>query len=128
MKINYLYLFTLLIIFSCNNNQELNNKKKELRHVVLIKFKDSVSKNQISNVVDKFISLRSEIKEIKKFEWGINNSPEHLNKGFTHSFILTFNNEKDRATYLPHPAHQKFVNHLKPVLEDVLVIDYWVDN
>ncbi len=60
-----------------------------------------------------------------EYEWGLNNSPEGLEKGFTHCFFLTFKSEADRAIYLPHPDHKAFGSVLKPYLEDVLVIDYW---
>lgn len=103
-------------------------QKKLLRHVVLFKFKDSASVGAINKVLDAFSELPNKISEIKDFEWGINNSPENLNKGFTHSFILTFNSETDRETYLPHPDHKAFVEIVGPVLEDVLVIDYWTHN
>jgi hypothetical protein len=56
---------------------------------------------------------------------GTNNSPEGLNDGFTHCFFVSFNSEQDRAVYLPHPAHQAFVDVLKPYLDKALVIDYW---
>jgi len=69
--------------------------------------------------------LPSQIKEIKDFEWGKNNSPEGLNQGFTHCFFVTFASEKDREVYLPHPAHKAFIDVLKPHLDKVLVIDYW---
>ena len=46
-------------------------------------------------------------------------------KGFTHCFVVTFADEKGREAYLPHPAHKAFVNVLLPVLDDVLVVDYW---
>ncbi|MGE5945005.1 MAG: Dabb family protein, partial [Flavobacteriales bacterium] len=55
----------------------------------------------------------------------LNNSPEGLNKGFTHCFLVTFDSEEDRAVYLPHPAHKAFIDILSPHLDDVLVIDYW---
>ena len=66
-----------------------------------------------------------EIKQIKKFEWGVNNSPEGLNQGLTHCFLVTFKSEKDREIYLPHPAHKAFVEILQPHLDKVTVIDYW---
>ena len=76
-------------------------------------------------VEEAFRKLPSEIKEIKAFEWGTNNSPEKLNNGFTHCFFVSFRSEKDREVYLPHPAHKAFVEILKPVLDKVLVLDYW---
>ena len=72
-----------------------------------------------------FVALPSKIAEIKDFEWGLNNSPEGLDKGFTHCFFLTFDSEEGRAVYLPHPAHKAFGKVLGPHLEDVLVLDYW---
>ena len=72
-----------------------------------------------------FAALKNIITQIRGFEMGTNNSPEGLNKGFTHCFVVTFGSEKDRDAYLPHPAHQTFVKSLKPILEEVFVIDYW---
>ncbi len=48
-----------------------------------------------------------------------------MDQGFTHCFFLTFKNEADRDAYLPHPAHKEFGALLGPVLDKVLVIDYW---
>jgi hypothetical protein len=96
-----------------------------LRHVVLFKFKDGTTTAQMKEVEDAFSSLPSKISEIKGYEYGLNNSPEGLDKGFTHAFFLTFNSEEDRAIYLPHPDHKAFGAILTPYLEDVLVFDYW---
>lgn len=96
-----------------------------LRHVVLFKFKDSTTKADVKKIEDAFSALPGKIPQIKGYEWGTNNSPEGLEKGFTHSFFLTFASEEDRAVYLPHPDHKAFGEVLGPHLDDVLVIDYW---
>jgi hypothetical protein len=101
------------------------SKKKTLRHVVNFKFKSTATEAQVKDVVDAFRELKTKIPEIKSFEWGTNNSPENLNKGLTHCFVLSFDSEADRAKYLPHPDHKAFGAKLGPVLEDVFVIDYW---
>ena len=98
---------------------------KQLRHVVLFSFKKTSSEGDVKKVEEAFRALPSKIKEIKALEWGLNNSPENLNQGFTHCFLVTFASEADRAVYLPHPAHQAFIDVLKPHLDKVLVIDYW---
>jgi hypothetical protein len=103
-----------------------NNESKMLRHVVLFKFKDNATPGQVKQVEDAFKALPSAIKEIKDFEWGTNNSPENLNQGLTHCFFLSFESEKDRDVYLPHPAHKKFGDVLTPYLDKVVVVDYWV--
>jgi len=99
--------------------------KQKLRHVVLFKFKDTATEEDILEVEAAFLALPGKIPLIKDFEWGTNNSPEGLDKGFTHSFLLTFDSEEDRDAYLPHPDHEAFGAVLSPYLEDVLVIDYW---
>jgi hypothetical protein len=100
-------------------------QKQVLRHVVLFKFKGNASAADIKTVEEAFMGLKKKIKAIKNIEWGLNNSPENLNQGFTHCFFISFANEKDREIYLPHPAHKAFGEVLKPYLEKVLVIDYW---
>lgn len=110
-----------------NKNNQVTNISADsvLRHVVLFKFKDGTAPEDIKKVEDAFSALPSKIPEIKGYEWGINNSPESLNKGLTHCFFLTFENEEDRGIYLPHPDHKAFGEVLGPHLDDVLVLDYW---
>lgn len=98
-----------------------------LRHVVLFKFKAEATPEDINRVETAFGALPSKIPQIVDYEWGLNNSPEGLEKGFTHCFFLTFKNEADRAIYLPHPDHKAFGDIVSPVLEDVLVVDYWIN-
>lgn len=115
-----------------NENKKLmdkqENKARVLRHMVLLKFKGDATDREIELVEEAFGELPLKIKEIRDFEWGINNSPEELNKGFTHGFLLTFNSESDRDIYLPHPDHKAFGLILGPVLDDVLVLDYWTNH
>ena len=96
-----------------------------LRHVVLLKFKNGSTTTEIKKVEDAFRALPSKIDVVKGFEWGTNNSPEHLNQEFTHCFFVSFESEKDRDVYLPHSAHKAFVEVLTPHMDKVLVIDYW---
>jgi len=114
------FLIAILILSA------LSKETKMLRHVVLFKFKEGATPAQIQQVENAFEALPSKIKEIKGFEWGTNNSPENLNEGLTHCFFLSFENEKDRDAYLPHPAHKEFGKMLSPYLDKVVVVDYWV--
>ncbi|XZE43042.1 Dabb family protein [Pirellulaceae bacterium SH467] len=106
--------------------QEKSNRM--LRHVVLFKFKETSSKEDVQEVVDAFRSLKKSIPEVAAFEHGTDNSPEGLANGFTHCFLVTFKSEKDRDAYLPHPKHKEFVEVLKPHLDKVQVIDYWAQD
>jgi hypothetical protein len=100
-------------------------KDGKLRHVVAFKFKETTTKEQIKEVEDAFRALKGKIPGIVSYEWGTNVSPEKHDKGFTHGFILTFKNEKDRDAYLVHAEHKKFGQLVGPVLGDVFVIDFW---
>jgi len=105
--------------------QESQEPKRQLRHVVIFKFKETATPADIKSVEEAFAALPGKIPQIKGFEFGTNNSPEGLDKGFTHCFLLSFDSEEDRAIYLPHPDHKEFGKILGPFLEDVLVLDYW---
>jgi Stress responsive A/B Barrel Domain len=126
MKIMITMLFALALLGSVQAQQK-KNEIKMLRHVVLFKFKDGTSPADVKKIEDAFSKLPSQIKEIAGYEFGTNNSPENLNQGFTHCFFVSFKSEQDRSVYLPHPAHQAFVEVLKPHLDKVLVIDYWTN-
>ena len=131
-------IFSFIVLFFLSGstifNAEENNPKstkvveqRKLRHVVLFKFKEGTTQSDIRKVEQAFKALPDKIPQIEGFEWGTNNSPEGLDKGFTHCFFLTFNSEAERAIYLPHPDHKAFGSLLGPYLEDVLVVDYWAE-
>ncbi len=94
------------------------------RHVVLFKFKDSATADQVRGLENAFADLAKKIDSVRSFEWGTNVSPEGLNEGFTHCFLVTFDNKAGLDSYLPHAAHQAFVARLKPLLDKVCVVDY----
>jgi lysophospholipase L1-like esterase len=99
-----------------------------LRHVVLFQFKESATDAQVSEIVDAFAALPDKIDTIVDFEHGTNVSPENLDQGFTHCFVVTFKDEAGRDVYLPHPAHKEFVSLIKGKIEQVLVVDYLSGN
>ena len=99
--------------------------EKLLRHVVLMGFKDTTMPQQIQEVERTFAGLPARINVIHGFEWGTDVSVENLAQGYTHCFLVTFRSEAHRDAYLPHPAHQEFTGLAGPLLERVLVVDYW---
>lgn len=115
-------------INSLNNSIRMAKEllaEKELRHVVLFGWKANANKDSIQAAVKAFEALPKQISLIKNFEWGVNNSPENLNQGLTHCFLLTFSSEKDRDAYLIHPIHKSFTKLLPNILDKVTVVDYW---
>ena len=100
---------------------------KSLKHVVLFKFKDGTSAQQVEEVVSAFKALKGKIDEIVDFEYGTDVSVENRSQGFTHCFLATFRDAKGRDTYLNHPAHTAFGGLVGPRLDKVLVVDFWTE-
>jgi hypothetical protein len=117
--------FLLFAMFFTVVNAQGPVAGKVLRHVVMFKFKESATPANIKKVEEEFSRLPQKIGGIKNYEWGTNSSPEGLNQGLTHCFILTFTSDKDRDAYLVHPAHKEFGKILGPYLEKVTVVDFW---
>lgn len=101
-------------------------KKDQVRHVVVFKYKPDATDAQIKKITDAFRDLQDKIPGIVSFEHGVNDSPEGKNLGFTHVYMLTFEDAAARDAYLPHPDHKKFGELLRSVgiFEDVFVVDY----
>ena len=95
-----------------------------LTHIVLFKFKPAATPDTVATLVDAFRALKAQIPLVASLESGTNNSPEKLDKGLTHGFVLTFTNQHDRDAYLVHPIHQAFVAQVGPHVDDVLVFDF----
>lgn len=100
---------------------------KVLRHFVMYKFKDEISKPQVQEVIDTFAGLPKKIDGIVAFEHGPNVSPEGKSEGLTYCFVVSFKDEAARDAYLKHPAHDEYVKVVKDRREKVVVFDYWVD-
>ena len=95
-----------------------------VRHVVHFKFKKDADPAAVQKVLEEFAGLKAKIPAVESLEWGKDVSPERMNKGFTHCWIVSFKTEADRDIYLKHAEHQAFVTLLKPVLEEALVVDF----
>ena len=99
-----------------------------VKHIVVFRYKSTATPQQIAEVTEAFKALKNKIPGIISFEYGVNNSPEKLNKGFTHIYLLTFEDAAARDAYLPHPEHKKFGELLGRlgVLEEPFVVDFEV--
>jgi hypothetical protein len=74
------------------------------------------------------LASRQALFKFQDFQSGENNSPELLNQGFTHAFVMRFLNAADRDAYLVHPEHLRIVEeYVKPLLQGdskrALVVD-----
>jgi hypothetical protein len=94
----------------------------------LFKFRPSTTTETIAGIETAFAEFAKKLPFVTGFEWGRNSSPEGLDRGFTHCFVVTFAGPEGRDAYLPHPAHQAFIReYLDPNLEEVCVVDFLSD-
>lgn len=123
-----LLLLAVLLLGGLTVPRIASTQEGPVRHVVVFKYKDGTSAEQIQQVTDAFRALKDRIPGIIAFEHGVNDSPEGRSLGFTHVYLLTFEDAAARDQYLPHPEHQAFGELLGRlgVLDDVFVVDYLV--
>ena len=97
-----------------------------IRHIILIKFKATAKTNEINELKASFESMPSKVEGVNSVEWGLNNSNEGKNKGYTHVVLMNFVDDAGRDNYLPHPEHVELKKIFKPILEELIVFDYKV--
>jgi hypothetical protein len=97
-----------------------------IRHILLIKFKELSPDCEIAKLKGLFESMPDKVEGVESVEWGVNDSPEGKDKGYTHAVVMTFLDEAGRANYLPHVEHEALKQVFRPLLEDIVVIDYTV--
>jgi hypothetical protein len=124
------FLVTLLLAalatsaFAADAGKTKAKKTGKVKHMVAFKFKEGTSQADIDKLNAAFKDLKKKIDVIRSFDQGVNHSPEKLNKGFTNGYLLTFETEEDRNTYLEHPAHKEFGAMAMKMLADVFVLDF----
>ena len=99
-----------------------------LNHIVLLKCRADVSESQRQLVFSALQNLVDLIPGLLSCSSGANNSPEQINRGFTHAFHMQFIDSQARDNYIPHPEHELVKTMIGDILAHdeapVLVIDY----
>ncbi|WP_108652107.1 Dabb family protein [Dongshaea marina] len=95
-----------------------------IRHILLIQFKPDAQPEAIEALRQAFLRMPDKISGVLSIEWGENDSPEGKNQGFTHCVLMSFADEDARQRYLPHPEHEALKAIFRPVLQEIIVLDY----
>ncbi|KPM38438.1 hypothetical protein AK830_g8132 [Neonectria ditissima] len=107
-----------------------------ITHIVLFQYKADMSATEVKarpqKVNDEFFTLKrrcvhptTRIPYIVSLKGGVDNSPEGLQGGITHAFVVEFASAEDRDYYVTmDPAHLGFVKGLGDLLEKAQVIDF----
>ena len=95
-----------------------------IRHILFITLTDDASPAQIDAVRLAFLHIPQRVEGVTCVEWGVNDSPEGKNAGYTYCVLMTFIDEAARQRYLPHPAHDALKSIFRPILQDIVVLDF----
>ncbi|KAL4886587.1 hypothetical protein BJY04DRAFT_177976 [Aspergillus karnatakaensis] len=103
-----------------------------ITHIVLFQLKSGLSAETISDVCTRMLELKdicihptTQQPYILASSGGVDNSPEGLQNGITHAFVVEFASAEDRDYYVEKdPAHHAFIATLGGVIEKVQVIDF----
>ena len=98
----------------------------KIKHIVLLKFKEGTSAEQINQLFDELLDMTETIPAIEDYVSGANCSPEGLNQGYTHGLVMTFTDAAARDAYLPHPDHERVKQAVLPHVESVVVFEFEV--
>jgi hypothetical protein len=66
----------------------------QVKHCALVKLKKDTPPAVVQDLFDSLAALKGKIPGIVDYSGGPYQSPEGLNKGFTHGFVMTFADEK----------------------------------
>jgi hypothetical protein len=103
-----------------------------IRHIVLIKFRDEVSEQEIAAAFRQIASLQSVVDGIRSITSGKSESPEKIERGYMHGFVADFRDWAALAAYQEHPDHKRagaeLVRLAEGGLDGILVFDLPVED
>ncbi|KAL7952184.1 dabb domain-containing protein [Trichoderma compactum] len=103
-----------------------------ISHTVLFQFKAEAMADDVKAACTRFLALKGSCihpttgtKYIISLKGGKDNSPETLQNGITHGFVVEFASAEDRDYYVTtDPAHQAFVKSIGGLVEKAIVVDF----
>lgn len=95
-----------------------------IQHMVMVQFREGTAAETIAELLSEVRRMKDRIPGIQFVQGGPYESPEGLNDGFTHGFLVTFVDAAARDAYLPHPEHERVKSALLPHLARVVAFDF----
>lgn len=94
------------------------------KHIILFRFNADVTPERCLSMLAGLAELKKNIKEIKKFSYGVNDKNNLNGKHYRYAFIMEFENSEDRMNYQDHKLHKSYIHdHLNPYIDDAIVFD-----
>ena len=93
-----------------------------LTHIVLFKFKASVTETDIRTVEDLLDDLPNKIVEIHQYEFGRNIIQSERSYDF--ALVALFANAESLQRYAEHPDHLSVVRKMSNLCENIVTVDF----
>jgi hypothetical protein len=98
-----------------------------IRHIVLIRFRPDVPEARIAAIFSDLERVRALVPGIRAITAGRSESPEKIERGYLHGFVVDFDDWAALQAYQDHPEHKglgaALVAHAAGGLDGILVFD-----
>ena len=98
-----------------------------IRHIVLTKFKSDVSEDTIKGIYDGLSALAEKLPGAANFTGGRSESPEQIERGYMHGFVIDFDSWDALQTYADNDDHKalggQLVANAVGGIDGILVLD-----
>lgn len=98
-----------------------------IRHIVLIRFRLDVSEETVSELFEQLYTIKDKVPGVIAITAGRSESPEKIERGYMHGFVVDFVDWEALAAYQDHPDHKALgaglVAHAVGGIDGILVLD-----
>ena len=93
-----------------------------LNHIILLKFKQTVSQESIEEIEALMEDLPNKIIEIHSYEFG--RDIVHSDRSYDFALVSLFANIESLRRYQVHPDHQFLLQKLEPLCDHICTVDF----
>ena len=98
-----------------------------IRHIVLTKFKPETNETKIEEIYRDISDLADRLPGAQSFTGGRSKSPEQIERGYMHGFVIDFDNWDALRAYAENSEHKllggQLVENAVGGIEGILVLD-----
>lgn len=77
-----------------------------IRHIVLIRFTPLTTDAQVADLFDELARIKGKVPGLLEITSGRSESPEQMERGYMHGFVVDFTDWNALQAYQDHPEHQ----------------------
>ena len=98
-----------------------------IRHIVLTKFRPDVTEETVAQIYNGLAKVAEALPGAKGFTGGRSQSPEQIERGYMHGFVMDFDDWEALETYQNNEIHKKLggqlVENAIGGIDGILVLD-----